>query len=108
MAALLNSARYVGTIHNSIVARLRYANHFRTKDIIPSYVFRYEGFDKYKIKSAASIRFSGALPFVGLITGMIDFLGIGISQFLRIFKIYTLRPQSVLNRLSEGPHEVPA
>ncbi|CAN1341070.1 hypothetical protein LINPERPRIM_LOCUS39058 [Linum perenne] len=236
MAAFLNSARYVGTLHSSAEARLRYVNHFRTKEIIPSYVFRYEAFDKYNIQvqtvisnigwmnalpaypqsfcpepfrlfyanlrvlqvsplrlqtvvndnydliehvfnhiaaiqsiailpldnpmcisnkcipdhlrvlhfmitrhflprssardelspldiwvlynacvtrhpislphliiramqGAASIHYPGELPFAGLITRMLDFLGIDISQQLRSFQIFTLRPQSILRKI---------
>ncbi|CAN1820488.1 hypothetical protein LINPERHAP1_LOCUS29119 [Linum perenne] len=64
MTAFLNSARYVCTIHSSTEARHRYANHFRSKAIIPSYVF-YEGFDKYNIqvqKSIHNICWMNALP----------------------------------------------
>ncbi|CAN1193968.1 hypothetical protein LINPERPRIM_LOCUS36289 [Linum perenne] len=61
------------------------------------------------MQSAASLRFPGALPFAGLITRMIDFLGIDISQFLRSFKIFTLRPQPVLRKIGcqKAPVEVP-
>ncbi|CAN1182079.1 hypothetical protein LINPERHAP2_LOCUS35779 [Linum perenne] len=65
MAAFLNSARHVGTLHSFIDAHFRYVNIFRTKDIIPSYVFRYEGFDKYNIQVQRSIQNIGwmnALP----------------------------------------------
>ncbi|CAN1141838.1 hypothetical protein LINPERHAP2_LOCUS12714 [Linum perenne] len=65
MAAFLNSAQYVGTIHPSKEAYLRYTNHFRPKPIIPSYVFRYEGFDKYNIqvqRSILNIGWMNALP----------------------------------------------
>ncbi|CAN1743898.1 hypothetical protein LINPERHAP1_LOCUS1947 [Linum perenne] len=43
----------------------RYVNVFRTKEVIPSYVFRYEGFDKYNIRVQNSIQNIGwmnALP----------------------------------------------
>ncbi|CAN1137053.1 hypothetical protein LINPERPRIM_LOCUS21287 [Linum perenne] len=237
MAAFLNSARYVGDIHPSPEAYRRHIHHFRRQAIIPTYVFRYEGFDKYNIQiqkvinnlgwmnalpaypqsycpepvrlfysnlqvsqsnplqlqtmvndnydliehgfnhisalqshlailpfenpvhisskclpdhmrvmhflitrhflprsiardeltpldiwilynacvtqhpislphliiramqAAASTRFVGDLPFAGLITRMLDFLGIDISQQLRSYKIISLRPQSILRKI---------
>ncbi|CAN1807873.1 hypothetical protein LINPERHAP1_LOCUS25204 [Linum perenne] len=237
MAAFLNSACYVGDIHPSPEAYRRHNHHFRRLAIIPTYVFRYEGFDKYNIQvqkvinslgwmnalpaypqsycpepvrlfysnlqvsqsnpprlqtmvndnydliehgfnhisalqshlailpfenpvhisskclpdhmrvmhflitrhflprstardeltpldiwilynacitqhpislphliiramqAAASTRFVGDLPFAGLISRMLDFLGIDISQQLRSYKIITLRPQSILRKI---------
>ncbi|CAN1182078.1 hypothetical protein LINPERHAP2_LOCUS35778 [Linum perenne] len=51
------------------------------------------------MQSAASPCSSGALPFAGLITRMLDFLGVDISQQVRSFNILTLRPQSILRKI---------
>ncbi|CAN1816041.1 hypothetical protein LINPERHAP1_LOCUS27635 [Linum perenne] len=53
----------------------------------------------WAMQSAASPYFSGALPFAGLITRMLDFLGVDISQQVRSFNIHTLRPQSILLKI---------
>ncbi|CAN1179322.1 hypothetical protein LINPERPRIM_LOCUS36721, partial [Linum perenne] len=65
MAAFLNSARYVGDIHPSPEAYRRHIHHFRRQAIIPTYVFRYEGFDKYNIqiqKVINNLGWMNALP----------------------------------------------
>ncbi|CAN1185306.1 hypothetical protein LINPERHAP2_LOCUS37473 [Linum perenne] len=98
MAAFLNSARYVGTLHSSAEARLRYVNHFRTKEIIPSYVFRYEAFDKYNIQVQtviSNIGWMNALPAYPQ-----SFCPEPFRLFyanLRVLQVSPLRLQTVVN-----------